>query len=116
MRQALSPDCELHDAAAADRASRHHASASLPTPSNPDQVVYEVSAPFPDELGSNRAATRADLCCGNLLEIPDQFWSQSAAGAPQRLVTVTLSDPFTYRAQTLETIVGVMGIARDASR
>jgi two-component system sensor histidine kinase BaeS len=43
--------------------------------------------------------------------VPDLFHTQAGAGAPNRLVTVQLSNPFTYRAQTLETIVGVMIIA-----
>jgi two-component system sensor histidine kinase BaeS len=41
----------------------------------------------------------------------DLYWTQAGAAAPQRLVSVTLSNPFTYRAQTIETIVGVMGVA-----
>ena len=36
---------------------------------------------------------------------------RAGAGSPDRLVTVTLSHPFTFRAQTLETIAGVMSVA-----
>ena len=55
-----------------------------------------------------RAATRADLSTKINLQISDLYWTQAGAGAPSRLVTVQLSEPFTYRAQTLETIVGVL--------
>jgi two-component system sensor histidine kinase BaeS len=77
---------------------------------HPDQVAYQVTAPFPDSLaepGQEREPITADAA----IAVPDQYWSQSAGGAPQRLLTVTLSDPFTFRAQTLQTIVGVMLVA-----
>ena len=77
---------------------------------HPDQIAYSVVAPFSDERAES-GQQREPISADAVFQIPDQFWSQSQAGAPLRLVTVTLSDPFTYRAQTLETIVGVMGIA-----
>ncbi len=82
------------------------------SPDQPDRIAYELFVPFPDQLalpGQARESIASDPA-GNPIEIPDIFWTQSGAGAPQRLVTVTLSDPFTYRAQTLETIVGVLSV------
>jgi signal transduction histidine kinase len=77
---------------------------------HPDQVAYQVTVPFPDalaEAGQRREPISADA----VVQVPDEFWSQSPSAVPQRLLTVTLSDPFTFRAQTLQTIVGVMIIA-----
>jgi signal transduction histidine kinase len=39
--------------------------------------------------------------------VTDEFWTQTGA-PPVRAVSVRLSNPFTYRAQTLETILSVM--------
>jgi signal transduction histidine kinase len=80
---------------------------------HPDQIAYELFVPFPDELaqeGQAREAIASDPRAGQI-EIPDQFWTQSGAGAPQRLLIVTLSEPFTYRAQTLQRIVDVLTVA-----
>ena len=74
--------------------------------------VYQVFVPFPDQLaqpGQQRESISSDPDNGQF-DIDDTFWTQSGAGAPSRKVIVTLSDPFTYRAQTLETIVGVLSV------
>ncbi len=75
--------------------------------SHPDQIVYQSTAVFPNDLAL-AGQQRENLSRETTFSVPDSFWSQSPAGAPQRQVTVTLSNPFTYRAQTLEAIVGVM--------
>jgi two-component system OmpR family sensor kinase len=80
---------------------------------HPNDIVYQSTAVVPDEFGSpgqQRENISSDPNNG-VFEIPDTFWSQSGAGAPSRVVTVQLSEPFTYRAQTLETIVGVLTVA-----
>jgi signal transduction histidine kinase len=76
----------------------------------PDQVAYRMHVPLPDELGAE-GQQREPLSTNWTFGIDDAFWTQAGAGAPRRLVTVELSQPFSYRAQTLETIVGVMAIA-----
>ena len=79
-------------------------------PSRPQDVAYRLSVPLPDEFGApgqQREPFASDLS----FHIADLFWTQAGAGAPDRLVTIRLSEPFTYRAQTLETIVGVMFFA-----
>ncbi len=82
-----------------------------PDQEHADQIVYQLDVPLPDayaQPGQQREAIVGDT---RTFFFPDRFWTQAGAAAPQRLVTVTLSDPFTYRAQTIETIIGVMGVA-----
>jgi signal transduction histidine kinase len=82
------------------------------SPEHPERIAYQLFVPFPDELalpGQAREPISSDPNA-NSIEVADSFWTQSSAGAPLRLVTVTLSDPLTYRAQTLETIVGVLSV------
>ncbi len=79
-------------------------------PQTPTDIAYELYVPLPDDEGDEgqqREPFSADLS----FTIQDDFWTASGAGAPIRLVTVRLSEPFTYRAQTLETIVSVMSVA-----
>ena len=77
---------------------------------HPNDIVYRLDVLLPDSFG-DPGEQREDLSASQPIDIPDLFWSQQPAGAPVRPVTVTLSDPFTYRAQTLQTIVGVMIVA-----
>lgn len=81
------------------------------SPEHPEAVVYRLDVPVPDDVGQS-GQQRESLSSNppRTFEIADTFWTQAGAGAPQRLVTVTLSNPFTFRAQTLENIVGVMGV------
>ncbi|HUP83705.1 MAG TPA: HAMP domain-containing sensor histidine kinase [Candidatus Limnocylindria bacterium] len=78
---------------------------------HPDQIVYRLDVPLPDEYAQPGQQREQIVGDAKSFTFSDLFWSQSGAAAPQRLVTITLSDPFTYRAQTIETIVGVMGVA-----
>ncbi len=84
-----------------------------PDPAHSDQVAYQLVVPLPDDFGQagqQRESISSDPGAGQV-QIPDTFWSQSGAGAPERLVTVELSQPFTFRAQTLETIAGILSVA-----
>ncbi|CAN5540197.1 hypothetical protein BH23CHL6_BH23CHL6_06000 [soil metagenome] len=76
-------------------------------PARPDEVSHRLHVPLPDEFGA-AGQQREPISAERTFEIDDLWWTQAGAGAPRRLVTVRLSEPFTYRAQTLETIVGVM--------
>jgi signal transduction histidine kinase len=75
-----------------------------------DQVAYELFVPAPDDVGQGGQQREALVGLPRPVDFPDLWWTQADAGAPQRVVTVKLSNPFTYRAQTLENIVGVMTI------
>ncbi len=82
-------------------------------PERPEEVAYQLDVSLPDDFGQTgqqREPITSESRFGTF-QIADLFWSQSGAGAPQRLVTVQLSDPFTFRAQTLQTIIEVMTIA-----
>jgi signal transduction histidine kinase len=78
-------------------------------PAHPADVVYRLVVALPDSIGAP-GQQREDLAQEFTFTIADSFWSQSGS-APERLVTVRLSDPFTYRAQTLATIASVMTVA-----
>jgi signal transduction histidine kinase len=78
----------------------------------PDDIAYQLDVPVGDEVA--QAGQRRESLTSTIpyqLDIPDSFWSQSAGAAPQRKLIVTLSDPYTYRAQTVDTIIRVMGVA-----
>jgi two-component system sensor histidine kinase BaeS len=79
-------------------------------PARPREIAYRLAVPLPDEFGAP-GQQRDPLSTERNIHVPDPFWAQTGAAAPLRLVTVRLSEPFTYRAQTLETIVGVMTIS-----
>lgn len=77
---------------------------------HPEQVAYQLFVPLPDDFGQ-QGQQREPISRELTFEIPDLFWTQADGGAPQRLVTVRLSEPFTFRAQTLQTIISVMSVA-----
>jgi signal transduction histidine kinase len=69
------------------------------------QVAYELRVPLADGAGQP-GQQREQLSSRFPFLVEDLFWSQT--DPPVLRVTVTLSDPFSFRAQTLDTIVGVM--------
>ena len=80
-------------------------------PDAPDNILLEQAAPISDEFlrpGQQREPVSQS---SEPYRLPDFFWTQGGAGAFERLVTVTLSDPFTFRAQSLASIVQVMSVA-----
>ncbi|HUG48576.1 MAG TPA: HAMP domain-containing sensor histidine kinase [Candidatus Limnocylindria bacterium] len=81
-----------------------------PDPEQPQIVAYRLHVPLPDDFGQP-GQERENISFDEPVTIEDLFWSQAGAAAPLRLVTVRLSEPFTYRAQTLETIVSVMTVS-----
>ena len=80
---------------------------------DPDTVLYRLDVPVGDEV-AQAGQQREQLTSEDRpseLTITDSFWSQSNAVAPKRIVKVWLSDPYTYRAQTLNSILAVMAVA-----
>ncbi len=75
------------------------------------EVVFRMDVALPDDFYTDGREREPYSSAPVTLDVPDLFHTQAGAGAPNRLVSVQLSNPFTYRAQTLETIVGVMIIA-----
>lgn len=79
----------------------------------PADVAFSLTVPVGDEV-AQPGQQREELSTVDrpfTLRIPDLFWSASDAAAPIRLLTVSLSNPYSYRAQTIETLISVMGVA-----
>lgn len=68
---------------------------------------YELSVPLSPSVGEP-GQTREDLVEISTFIVPDVYYVEDPADAPQRLVTVTLSRPFTFREQTVTTLVNVL--------
>ena len=79
-------------------------------PARPAAVAYRLAVDLPDDFGAP-GQEREPFSHAVSVTLADLWWTETDAAAPQRLVTVTLSEPFSFRAQTLETIVGVMSLA-----
>jgi signal transduction histidine kinase len=77
-------------------------------PSTDDQPVYELSVPLSDSAGEPGQTREEQLSHSSSFLVPDVFYTEDPAAAPDRLVTVTLSRPFTFREQTLTTLVNVL--------
>ncbi len=77
-------------------------------PAPGERSVYELAVPLPDSAGKPGQAREQQLTQSSSFSVPDVYWSEDPAAAPQRVVTVTLSRPFTYREQTVTTLVNVM--------
>lgn len=73
------------------------------------EPVYVLEVPLSDDGG--QAGQTEPMTATSTKLVPDKWWTSSTASAPRRLVTVTLSDPFTYRAQTDAAIAGVLATA-----
>ncbi len=69
--------------------------------------VYTLGVPLADAAGKP-GQTRETLTSRSTFQVPDVYYTENPAAAPVRLVTVTLSDPFTFREQTVTTLVNVM--------
>jgi signal transduction histidine kinase len=76
----------------------------------PSDVVYELYVPVPDDF-AKPGQQREPFASERSISIRDLFWTEAGAATPDRMITVRLSEPFSYRAQTLETIVSVMSVA-----
>jgi signal transduction histidine kinase len=84
-----------------------------PDPAQPEQIAYELNVRLPDDFGQ-QGQQREPITSGTgfgQYQIFDDFWTQSVGGAPRRLLQIELSEPFTYRAQTLQTIIQIMTVA-----
>lgn len=77
-----------------------------PTPGA--EPAYELKVPLLDSAGEPGQTREEQLTQSSTFIVPDVFYREDPADAPQRLVTVTLSRPFTYREQTVTTLVNVM--------
>ena len=69
--------------------------------------VYTLGVPLAQDAGE-AGQTREDLSATSVFQVPDVYYTENPAAAPTRLVSVTLSRPFTFREQTVTTLVNVM--------
>jgi two-component system, OmpR family, sensor histidine kinase BaeS len=79
---------------------------------DPADIAYQLDVPVGDEVaapGQQREVLTSQKPA--VFQIPDLFWAEQAGAAPVRLLSVSLQNPYTYRAQTIETIISVMGVA-----
>jgi signal transduction histidine kinase len=77
----------------------------------PQQVVYRLRVPLGEEASRQAIAKgqrRDPISWHESIKLADPWWTQFEGAVPERVVTVRLADPFTFRAKTLETVVGVM--------
>src|SRR5690242_3411425 len=79
---------------------------------DPSQVAFQLDVPVGAEV-AQAGQQRESLSSTQLYQVtlPDTFWSQEEATAPKRQLIVSLSDPYTYRAQTINQIISVMAVA-----
>ncbi|HEX5466151.1 MAG TPA: HAMP domain-containing sensor histidine kinase [Candidatus Limnocylindrales bacterium] len=77
------------------------------SPDSTGTVAYRLTIPYrpPQPIAGQEPDTITDTYA---FRLADTYWSQFPGQAPARLVTITLSHPWTYRAQTLRDVVGVM--------
>lgn len=77
-------------------------------PARGEPPVYELRYSLPDSAGEPGQTREEQLTQSSIFVVPDVFYREDPADAPERLVTVTLSRPFTFREQTVTTLVNVM--------
>jgi signal transduction histidine kinase len=71
------------------------------------EPVYTLGVPLGQDAGKP-GQTREDLSATSVFQLPDVYYTENPEAAPIRLVAVTLSRPFTFREQTVTTLVNVM--------
>ncbi len=76
-----------------------------PTATTP---AYTLEVPLAEDAGKPGQTREDRLSETSVFPVPDVFYTQDPAAAPVRLVSVTLSRPFTFREQTVTTLVNVM--------
>jgi signal transduction histidine kinase len=70
------------------------------------QPVYTLTLPVSEQPAASQA--REPITASSSVQINDRYYSASVSGGPARLITATLSNPYTTRAQTIQTIASVM--------
>lgn len=79
---------------------------------DPNDVAYELNVPVGDEVaapGQQREQMTSERPA--VLTVTDSFWSQLEGAQPRRQIVVSLSNPYSFRAQSVQTIINVMGVA-----
>ncbi len=76
------------------------------------EAAYQLSVLLPDSAGKPGQQREPLTATSNAIQLSDVYWKSNATVAPLRVITATLSNPFTNRAQTTSTIGSVLiGVA-----
>ncbi|MFI5254784.1 MAG: ATP-binding protein [Candidatus Limnocylindrales bacterium] len=81
---------------------------------DPTPIIGSVSVPA-TMIKPDPGQARDQISDTSSFQMEDAWWSQSGAEAPQRLFTLTLSQPYTSRLQTLRDVIGVLLVAAAAA-
>ena len=84
------------------------------SPTEPAAIAGAIDVPA-TMVKPEPGQARDQIVDTSTFTIEDPWWTQSGAEAPQRLVTLRLSNPFTTRLQTLRDVIGVLIIAAAAA-
>lgn len=76
-----------------------------------ESPVYVLDSKLPTDAGAPGQQREEALGATRVETVADTYWSQSFGAVPRRPVEVTLDNPFTSRAQTLQTIDQVLLVA-----
>jgi signal transduction histidine kinase len=85
------------------------------TPDQPLPVAGSFQVPVTGVEPEPGQVQDAIIANASTFTVADTWWSQYDGTAPQRLFTLRLSQPYTYRLQTLGNLVGVLIIAASAA-
>jgi signal transduction histidine kinase len=85
------------------------------SPSQPLPPVGSYDVPVTGVEAEPGQVRDAIIASNWSFNVKDPWWSQSSGTAPERLFTLRLSQPYTYRLQTLGNLVGVLIIAASAA-
>lgn len=80
------------------------------SPQHPGEVAYHVAIPY-RPVNPAQGLEQDPISDVYTFTLSDGYWSQASALAPTRLVTLRLSDPWTFRAQTVRDVFGIMLLA-----
>lgn len=71
-------------------------------------AAYHLHVPLAEDAGRPGQTRETNLTATTTVRVPDVYYTENPAAAPVRLVSVTLSSPFTFRQQTVTTLVNVL--------
>ena len=86
-----------------------------PSPSQPLPTAGSFNVPVTGVQPEPGQARDSIIASTSTFTLGDPWYSQFDGTAPQRLFTLRLSQPYTYRLQTLGNLVGVLVIAASAA-
>jgi len=83
-------------------------------PAHPDQVLYRVTVAYAPDVPTP-GQEQDSISQTSTFTVADPWWSQFPGTVPVRLVTLRLSSPYDFRADTLRSVLGVLLTAAAAA-